>query len=98
MAVTNTRIIGTYYKYMQGSRKFRKGGPDNIFFSRKHISQRAVLISLMRQLDLRGPIASPGRSVPEFLSKPIATDVFLEVGGGGCVPDPLSPTLDLQMK
>ena len=41
------------------------------------ISQRAVRASLEKQLDQRGPIASQGGSVPEFLKKPIATCDFL---------------------
>ena len=71
---------------MGGSRKFRQG--VEVFISHQRILQSAVLTSLEKQLDLRGPITSRGRSVPIFLRKPIATCDFAGGGGG---PDPLSP-------
>ena len=45
---------------MCGSRKFSQGGVLITFFSHQHISQRAVLTSLKKQLDPKGPIASRG--------------------------------------
>ena len=41
-----------------------------------------------------GPITSPGESVSLFLRKHLTTCDFQ---GGGGVPDPLSPSLDLTM-
>ena len=73
--------------YMRGSKIFQRvcvcvggGGLDNGFFCQECISQRAVWTSLEKQLDLRGPIAFRGVSVPEFIRKPIATCDFPGVG------------------
>ena len=52
----------------------------------------ALRTSLKKQLHPMGPIASRGRSVPEFLRTPIATCDFLGS------PDPMSPFLDPPMK
>ena len=67
---------------MSRSRKFCQGGILTIF-SLFFNSQRAVQITLKKQLDPMGPIASPGGSVPEYLRKPIATCDFPGGGGGG---------------
>ena len=41
-------------------------GPDNVFFCRQHISQRAVRTALKKQLDPRRQNAPQAWSVPEF--------------------------------
>ena len=66
--------------------KISLGGSWQGFFSHQYFWQRAVGISLEKQLGPRGPIVSPRGSVLIFLMKPIAT-CALQRGEG----DPLSP-------
>ena len=56
------------------------------------ISQRAVWTSLEKQLDPRGPIASRGWSIPEFLRIAIATCDF-PWGSGPPVPTLCNPPM-----
>ena len=65
-------------------------GPD--IFRYQRISQRAVRISLEKQLDPRGPIASRGGSVPVFLRDHITTCDFPGGVRTPC-PLPLSPPM-----
>ena len=72
------KVTLVYLEQMRGSRKFRQGAPDNVYFpfSHQHISQRA------KQTSYEKPIASR-----VFLSKPKGT---YDVQGGGRL-DSLSP-------
>ena len=66
--------------------KIRQG--SKVFFNQKHITWMALQTSIEKQLDPRGPIASRGGSVSEFLREPIATR---DVRGGG-VQTPCPPS------